>query len=228
VSISIGGEIGEVGKDNSTVEELTEYIDGFRDIVGPDFLGVSKVSVQTGTTHGGIPLADGTIASVAIDFDTLRDLSKVAREKFGMAGAVQHGASTLPDDLFNRFPAVETAEIHLATGFQNILMDHDRFPSPLIDEMKAYANSELSDERKEGETDIQFFYKTRKKAWGPFKRQVWDLPQDVRGELGAALQSKFEFLINQLQAQDTKDIVLKHVVQKPVEIQPPAVGAAAR
>lgn len=228
VTISVGGEIGEVGKDNSTVEELTEYIEGFREIVGPDFTGVSKVSVQTGTTHGGIPLADGTIASVAIDFDTLRDLSEVARDKFGMAGAVQHGASTLPDDLFHRFPAVETAEIHLATGFQNIIMDHESFPGSLIDEMKAYADAELADERKDGETDIQFFYKTRKKAWGPFKRQVWDLPEATRADLAGALEAKFVFLINQLQAQNTRDSVLKHVIQKPVEIEPPVLGAAAR
>jgi fructose/tagatose bisphosphate aldolase len=227
VTISIGGEIGEVGKNNSTVEELVAYVDGFRDIVGPGFTGISKVSVQTGTTHGGIPLPDGTIASVAIDFETLAELSLVSREKYGMAGAVQHGASTLPDDLFHRFPAVETAEIHLATGFQNILMDHDHFPSNLLDEMRAYSDRDLADERKDGETDIQFFYKTRKKAWGPFKRQVWDLPRDVRGQLGGALQSKFEFLIAQLKANDTREIVLKHVVQKPVEMPPPAVATTA-
>jgi hypothetical protein len=227
VTISIGGEIGEVGKNNSTIEELVAYVDGFRDIVGPDFTGISKVSVQTGTTHGGIPLPDGTIASVAIDFATLKELSRVSRERYGMAGAVQHGASTLPDDLFHRFPAVETAEIHLATGFQNIVMDHGRFPSSLLDEMRAYSDRDLADERKDGETDIQFFYKTRKKAWGPFKRQVWDLPVDIRSELGGALQSKFEFLIAQLKADDTRDIVLKHVVQKSVEVPPPAVAATA-
>ena len=49
------------------------------------------------------------------------DLSQVARDKYGMGGAVQHGASTLPDDLFNKFPEVKTLEIHLATGFQNIV-----------------------------------------------------------------------------------------------------------
>jgi fructose/tagatose bisphosphate aldolase len=227
VTISIGGEIGEVGKENSTVEELTAYVDCFRDIVGPDFLGLSKVSVQTGTTHGGIPLPDGTIASVAIDFDTLRDLSRVSREKFGMAGAVQHGASTLPDDLFHKFPEIETAEIHLATGFQNLIMDHDHFPRPLLGEMHVYANRELSDERKQGETDVQFFYKTRKKAWGPFKRQVWDLPPDIRESLSGALQAKFEFLIRQLKATDTRDMTLRHVVQKPVEIEPPVVSVRA-
>ncbi len=227
VTISIGGEIGEVGKNNSTVEELTAYVDGFRQIVGSTIEGVSKVSVQTGTTHGGIPLPDGTIASVAIDFETLRELSRVGRERYGMAGAVQHGASTLPDELFHRFPEVETAEIHLATGFQNIVMDHERFPADLLNEMRAYGKIHFADEAKEGETDIQFFYKTRKKAWGPFKRQTWDLPVEIRAELNRSLQDKFEFLIGQLKANGTRDMVLQHVVQKPVEIEPPLVAARA-
>ena len=225
VSISIGGEIGEVGKSNSTVEELRCYVDGFREIVGSSFEGgLAKVSVQTGTSHGGIPLPDGTIAKVAIDFETLRAMSRVAREEYGMAGAVQHGASTLPDEAFHHFPEVETAEIHLATGFQNLTMDHPAFPSALLDEMRAYSNAELSDERSQGETDIQFFYKTRKKAWGPFKRQVWDLPADIRAALGQSLQDKFEFLINQLKAGNTRDMTLQNVVQKPVEFEPPAVS----
>jgi len=227
VNISVGGEIGEVGKHNSTVEELVAYVDGFRDIVGQNFEGLMKVSVQTGTSHGGIPLPDGTIARVAIDFDTLRELSRVGRERYGMAGAVQHGASTLPDELFHRFPEVETAEIHLATGFQNIVMDHPSFPGDLLAEMRAYSDRELANERSEGETDIQFFYKTRKKAWGPFKRQVWDLPADIRATLGSELQAKFEFLIRQLKANDTRDVTLKYVVQKPVEVEPPLLGARA-
>lgn len=223
VTVSIGGEIGEVGKHNSTVEELTEYVDGFHELVGPNFVGLAKVSVQTGTSHGGIPLPDGSIAKVAIDFDTLREMSRVGRERYGMAGAVQHGASTLPDELFHRFPEVETAEIHLATGFQNLMMDHPHFPLDLLAEMRKYSDTDLIGERTEGETDIQFFYKTRKKAWGPFKQQTWDMPADIRAELGKTLQDKFEFLIRQLKANDTREITLKHVVQKPVEIAPPAL-----
>ena len=38
---------------------------------------------------------------------------------------------TLPDELFHHFPAVETAEIHLATGFQNALFEHPAFPAEL-------------------------------------------------------------------------------------------------
>ena len=32
-----------------------------------------------------------------LDFDTLAKLSRAARDSFGLGGAVQHGASTLPD-----------------------------------------------------------------------------------------------------------------------------------
>ena len=227
VTISIGGEIGEVGKNNSTVEELTAYVDGFRAIVGAEMEGVSKVSVQTGTSHGGIALPDGSIASVAIDFETLREMSRVGRERYGMAGAVQHGASTLPDELFHRFPVVETAEIHLATGFQNIVMDHPRFPATLLSEMKSWTRANLADEATDGETDIQFFYKTRKKCWGPFKEAAWGLPAEIRAELNGALQDKFEFLIRQLNATNTRDITLKHVVQKHVALEPPKVKMPA-
>jgi fructose/tagatose bisphosphate aldolase len=227
ITISIGGEIGEVGKHNTTAEELRCYADGFRDLVGRDFEGMSKVSVQTGTSHGGVPLPDGTIASVALDFETLRELSAVCRESYGMAGAVQHGASTLPDELFHRFPEVETAEIHLATGFQNLILDHDQFPADLLTAMREHTDREAGDERGDGETDAQFFYKTRKLVWGRFKRQTWDLPAGIRAAINTDLQAKFEFLIRQLKANDTRDMTLKYVDQRRVDIEPPLIGTRA-
>ena len=139
--VSIGGEIGEVGKQNSTEEELRAYLDGYyRELerrAGPGVPGISKVSVQTGTSHGGVPLPDGGVAEVKLDFGTLERLGEVARS-YGLAGAVQHGASTLPDELFHRFPAVETAEIHLATGFQNLLYEHPAFPKDLLTDIEAW------------------------------------------------------------------------------------------
>ncbi len=139
-TISVGGEIGEVGKENSTEAELVAYLEGYRrelDRLAPGALGISKVSVQTGTSHGGVPLPDGSVAEVKLDFDVLRRLGEVARSH-GLAGAVQHGASTLPEELFHRFPAVETAEIHLATGFQNALFEHPAFPAELHREIESF------------------------------------------------------------------------------------------
>ena len=119
VTISVGGEIGEVGKENSNEAELRAFLDGYRrelDARSPGALGISKVSVQTGTSHGGMVLPDGTVGTVAVDFKVHERLGAVARTEYGLAGTVQHGASTLPDELFHRFREVETAEIHLATG----------------------------------------------------------------------------------------------------------------
>src|SRR5215210_1978216 len=171
VTISVGGEIGEVGTENSTVEELRAFMDGFNRTLekqAPGMAGLSKISVQSGTSHGGVVLPDGSIAEVNIDFDTLDELSAVARSEYGLAGAVQHGASTLPDAAFNNFPRVETAEIHLATNFQNMLYDH--LPKPMREEIYDWLRTNAADERKPKDSDEQFFYKTRKKALGPFKR----------------------------------------------------------
>ncbi len=207
IPISVGGEIGEVGGKNSTVEELRAFMDGYRAVLreaGPDLAGISKISVQTGTTHGGVPLADGTVAEVKIDFDTLEELSRAARREYGLAGAVQHGASTLPDEAFDRFPAVGTAEIHLATGFQNILYDSRHFPAALRDRIYGYLKTELASERKEKDSDEQFLYKTRKKGFGPFKRELWDLPETVRKALGEELERQFAFLFGKLRVTDTR------------------------
>ncbi len=217
VTISIGGEIGEVGKHNSTVPELKAFLDGF-DRLWDGSRGLSKVSVQTGTSHGGVVLPDGTIAKVKIDFDTLRDLGEVARQ-YGLGGAVQHGASTLPAEAFGHFPRVGTLEVHLATEFQNIAYDGGHFPKELKEEINQWCRENCQDEAKEGETDEQFVYKTRKKAWGPFKQRVWDLPDETRAAIGRDLQDKFEFLMEQLGVRNTRDLVATYV--KPVRIDKP-------
>jgi fructose/tagatose bisphosphate aldolase len=219
VTVSVGGEIGEVGTQNSTVEELRAYLDGYRrelDARAPGAKGISKVSVQTGTSHGGVPLPDGGVAEVKLDFEVLRELGVVARE-YGLAGAVQHGASTLPDELFHRFPAVETAEIHLATGFQNALYEHPAFPAELHREIEAWCFAKAADERKPGQTDQQFVYTTRKKAIGPFKRQLWDLA--TKDEILASQRRKIGYLFTELGVNDSFDMVKKYV--SPVEVHRP-------
>lgn len=212
ITISLGGEIGEVGTQNSTVAELTTYMDGFdreleQECPGAD--GLSKISVQSGTSHGGVVLPDGSIADVKIDFETLRKLSTVAREQYGLAGAVQHGASTLPDSAFHNFPATGTCEIHLATNFQNMLYDH--LPPALRDEIYAWLHENARDERKATDSDEQFIYKTRKKALGPFKRKFWDLPADVKATLAQVYDEKFAFLFSQLAIGNTVDLVAKYI-----------------
>ncbi len=212
VTVSIGGEIGEVGKANSTEEELRAYLDGyFGTLHGTGLPGISKVSIQTGTSHGGVVLPDGSVARVKIDFDTMQRLSTVARDEYGLAGAVQHGASTLPEEAFHHFPTNGTAEIHLATGFQNILYDDGGLPADLHAEMMAWCVSNCADERKADETDEQFLYKTRKKAIGPFKKALWTLPAEAEAAIGANLRAKFGLLFDRLGIEGTRSVVDRFV-----------------
>ncbi|MDQ3880128.1 MAG: class II fructose-bisphosphate aldolase, partial [Chloroflexota bacterium] len=223
VTISIGGEIGEVGKNNSTEGELRAYLDSYVAELDDGGPGISKVSIQTGTSHGGVPLADGTMAEVKIDFDTLARLSRVARDEYGLAGCVQHGASTLPEYAFHHFPRNGAAEIHLATGFQNILYDEPGLPRELRDEMMAWCRDNLADERKDGETDEQFLYKTRKKALGPFKRALWTLPDDAQEQIGANLRARFGVLFDELAIAGSSELVRRYV--RPVPVSLPLAAA---
>ncbi len=219
VTISVGGEIGEVGGHNSTEEELRAYVDGYSkelEKAAPGAIGISKISIQTGTSHGGVVLPDGSIAQVSVDFDTLLRLSRIAREEYKMGGAVQHGASTLPEDAFGKFVESEAIEVHLATNFQNMLFD--RLPNDLRSAMYAYLDEKSASERKPGMTDEQFYYKTRKNAIGPFKKQTWQLPAEKRAEISQAWEAQFLKLFTLLGLRDTRKYIEQTI--QPVVVKP--------
>ncbi|MBN2555953.1 MAG: class II fructose-bisphosphate aldolase [Anaerolineales bacterium] len=204
VTVSLGGEIGEVGGHNSTEAELSAYIEGFNSRLQelmPGAIGLSKISIQTGTSHGGVVLPDGTVASVKVDFDCMRKLSDVAK-RYGAGGAVQHGASTLPDEAFSKFPESDALEIHLATNFQNILFDH--LPDALRKDIYGYLNDNFGADRKEGESEEQFLYKARKRAMGVFKEPFWNMDPDVIQRIENAWEAQFTKLFHSLNIKGTR------------------------
>jgi fructose/tagatose bisphosphate aldolase len=231
VTVSVGAEIGEVGMKNSTVEELHAFMRGYNRSIAAlgEYAGISKISVQTGTSHGGVVLPDGSIADVKLDLPALAALSQVARDEYGLAGAVQHGASTLPSNAFGNFPRIETAEIHLATNFQNIVFDNPRLPADLKARIRSWLDENAAGERKSGDTSEQFYYKARKKAIGPFKRDFWSLPEDVRNAIAADLEKTFAFLFEQLNVNGT-DAQVNRFIQAPMQhhaaLRPVMVAAA--
>ncbi len=211
VTVSVGAEIGEVGTSNSTVAELHAFMRAYqRELAGMNggkLTGISKISVQTGTSHGGIVMPDGTIAKVKVDFDTLGELSRVARNDYSMGGAVQHGASTLPEEAFDRFAQANACEVHLATAFQSMVYDSEAFPSDLRNDIYAYLEEHHQNERKPDMTDAQFYYTARKRGIGPFKQQMWDLPDDARGQIMSELGSRFELIFTRLGVTNTMSMV---------------------
>ncbi len=219
IEISVGGEIGEVGSQNSTPEDLRAFMGGYRERLRKGRTGISKISIQTGTSHGGVVLPDGSVAQVKLDFDTLKNLSELARREYGLAGAVQHGASTLPSEAFHKFPECETAEVHLATEFQNMVYESKHFPAELKNRMYEWLKVNAASERKSGDTDDQFFYKARKKALGAFKKEIMALPAEVRGQIAAEVEARFDFLFQQLKAVNNKEMVDKYTTLKRVIIR---------
>jgi fructose/tagatose bisphosphate aldolase len=209
-TISIGGEIGHIGGKNSTVKDFTVFMDGLEKACG-EATNISKVSVQTGSSHGGVVLANGTVQRAAIDFSVLNDISQIARQKYGLGGAVQHGASTLPDGLFERFPQTGAIEVHLATGLQNLIFDHEAFPNGLKEEIYQWIDRERQQEKLDKWTNEQFHYKLRKKAWGKFKKKLWDLDKARKEMILKSLAERIKFLFSALKVAGTKDLIKPYI-----------------
>jgi fructose/tagatose bisphosphate aldolase len=239
ITVSIGGEIGEVGKSNSTVEDLDAFMEGYLeelDRLGADagrtYKGISKISVQTGTSHGGIVLPDGSIKDVSVDFETLGKLSEAAKAKYGLGGAVQHGASTLPESAFGHFSQVNAVEVHLATAFQNAIYDNPSFPEGLLNEIYAYLAENFGDARKPDQTDAQFNYTNRKNALGPFKDSLWSLPAEIKGAILGELGPRFVLIMRELNVAGNGHLVDKYITRVDVAVPAPddlvAVAAGSR
>ena len=75
-------------------------------------------------------------------------------------------------------------------------------------------------ERKAGDSDAQFYYKTRKKSLGAYKAELWSLPEDVKTALYQALEDQFAFFYTQLNVVDTRDLIDRLVTA--VEYHQPA------
>jgi len=229
----LGGETGEVGKMNTRKEDIEAYAKGIianMQQLGIDpSLGIRKIAINDGTAHGGTPLPDGTIADVSIAFDVLEMATKIGRQ-YGWAGSVQHGASTLPENAFSLFPKHGAVEVHLATGFQNILFDNGVYK---VKGMQARVEKALIDNFAgewgvdKGQTFAQFAYKTRKKINGPFKYELWTMPEEVRAAVAEELCHQFSFLFEQLGVKDTKELIAQHTTIHDFSRPFPAEGKAA-
>ena len=97
-----------------------------------------------------------------------------------------------------------------------MIYDSRHFPQELKENIYQWLKVNAAPERKEGETDEQFFYKTRKKALGPFKREIMGLTDSTRDAIAAEIEAKFEFLFKQLNVINKKELVDKYISLKRV------------
>ena len=225
IVINLGGEIGEIGKGikgrNSTIEDLRAFMTGYlKELAvlskekGYQLKGITKIAVQSGTQHGGIRDEKGNvIKEIKVSFNTLAELGKICREEYGLAGVVQHGASTLDPCCFVLFTGQPSpkgfevseelltnenakllsenpvAEVHLATAYQDTILDHPLFPKELADRIKKWVLENYPP--KEGEDKEKAYISNRKNAWGQFKFELWSLPSEIQDGLRKTLVKQF-------------------------------------
>jgi len=141
VDLALGVEVGEVGEAFITEDHMRAFLGNLKkrlankgaelgfDIEMPDVL-----AIPSGSQHGGVRDAAGNIMeNVNIAFDLLVTAKRVCAE-YGMAGPVQHGASTLPTKMFDMFPARDVTEIHLATALE-LLFRTEVLDKAVLDQM---------------------------------------------------------------------------------------------
>ncbi len=191
VQLVLGGEVGEIGGENTSLEDLKTFQELLQMRLDPAVRGLDKISAQTGTTHSGIVLKDGSLGRMNVDFDLISQLSRTARQN-GSYGLVQHGASTLTMLDLAQLPGAGVIEVHLATQIQNIVFDHPSFPSQLrrsMQERLVLTDKSAEGDRFQGEENLslaQQFYKARWAAWGIFKMELWAISPTVMAPIEAS------------------------------------------
>lgn len=193
--ITIGGEIGHIGDQNSTASDLDAFMQGF----SKSNLSLQKISAQTGATHGGIVQKDGSLKKIEVDFHLLEELGQRARDKYGLFGIVQHAASTLPFTDLERLTKSRVLEVHLATKLQNIIFDN--LPKELLLEIDNWTRANCQDKRLPAESEAQFFYRNRKKALGEFKKTLFELRKEEKEPVLIKLTAYFESVFESLNLQ---------------------------
>jgi hypothetical protein len=84
--------------------------------------------------------------------------------------------------------------------------------------MYNYLDDNHAHERKEGQTDEQFYYKTRKRALGQFKSDAWNLNQSVKQEIEEVWETQFSKLFTLLGMKDTRQFVDDFIT--PIVVEP--------
>ncbi len=65
----------------------------------------------------------------------------------------------------------------------------------------------MQNERSRYQTDTQFHYKLRKKAWGQFKKECWSLSNDIKQPIMDDLEKRFAFIFKELNVNNTKEMI---------------------
>jgi len=96
-----------------------------------------------------------------------------------------------------------------------MVLDSKLFPKDLKKKIYDWLKVEAKNEFKPGMTDEQFFYKSRKKALGPFKKDIMSIKDNEK--IAAEVEKKFGFLFDQLNIKDTAKLTKKFIKEQNIK-----------
>ncbi|MFH0739547.1 MAG: class II fructose-bisphosphate aldolase [bacterium] len=200
VQVAIGGEVSSIGGEETTQIQLEDFL--------KKVYGLTKVSCQTGTRHGGKVLPSGLVEAVNINFENIKKFGEIAKH-YGLAGVVGHGASTLRENQFVELKKAGILEVHLSTLFMDTVFDSRYFPKDLKDRMYSWVEQNFAKEKQEIENSLQFIRIFRKKSLGTFKKQIWQMPEKNIKGIRQELEEKFLFFFKIFGVSNTQELVRK-------------------
>jgi len=225
VTISLGGEIGEVGESNSTVEEVNAYLNGFDACTPSDQPGLTKLSIQSGTRHGGNVLADGSFGDMPIEFDLIDVLSAICRNRHGLGGCVQHGASMLTLEKISQLPDAGCIEVHLAAAFLNAV--YANLPVELVQQADDWAKENFAGEWKSGWSEAQFLHHARRYPIRVFKQEWWQATNCHSAVRDVVHQTATAYF-KALRVENSRDLIEGATRHAPVTWVPPVLAPQAQ
>jgi len=99
------------------------------------------------------------------------------------------------------------------------MYDSAAFPADIKTDIYAHLAANHADERKPDQSDAQFYYTTRKRGFGPFKRRLWDLPAETRDAIMADLEPSFAGIMQRLGVAGSAALVDRIV--RPIAVEVP-------
>jgi hypothetical protein len=212
LSVDIGAEIKAMGDGNLTADQFRAFMESF--YVQLNLPGgkkdLSKIVVLVGEAD--------------VDLNLVRDLGEIARREYGLSLAVRSGITPIPETLFPQFPGNNVSELHLVAPFEDLIFDHEAFPVELKKDIYRWIDSEWPGERQAGVSGEAFYRATRKRALLPFKRALWDLPQELRDQMMADVQAKVVSYFDMLRVSNTTGLVRDAVDIEKMGLPAPVSG----
>ena len=81
------------------------------------------------------------------------------------------------------------------------------FPKDLLARTQAAMDNKYASDKKVDETNTQFYYRNRKRIFGDFKQELWNLPRKNLQNIMNELELRFTLLYRKLNVTNTRDIV---------------------